>query len=117
MRTLIENKTRGLVEENFNLLRDLPYDRKTEFYYTSARINFNRLGYLKQNAIRTLTIVETDKDVFDNLYPESKQPDSECLNEFIYLVKTQGKLFLVNNEGFQYSRYVLELTNYSNFGY
>jgi len=111
MRTLIENKTRGLVEENFNLLRDLPYDRKTEFYYTSARINFNRLGYLKQNAIRTLTVVETDKEAFDNLYPKSHDE-----NEFIYLVKTQGKLFLVNNEGYEYSRYVAELTNYSNFG-
>ena len=117
MRTLIENKSRELVEENFYLLRDLPYNRKTQFEYVDERVNFNKLGWKKQNAIRTLTIVETDKDVFDNLYPESKQPDSECLNEFIYLVKTQGKLFLVNNEGFQYSRYVLELTNYSNFGY
>jgi len=103
-----KQKDKRLVAENFSLLRDMRYERKTPFSHITTSVNFNQLGVNKQNAILTLTMVETDEDAFDYIFPKSLTY-VEHGNEYIYLVKTEGKIFLVNNEGYRYCRYALEL--------
>jgi hypothetical protein len=44
---------------------------------------------------------------FDYIFPSNEED-----NELVYLVSRANKTFIVNNEGFGYSRYIIELRNY-----
>lgn len=116
MKTKIKRKSAQkilLVNENQWILKQMKYERKVPFSDITTKVNFNKLGWEKRNAILTLTMVKTDKESFANIFPEDYVGYDKVYdnNECCYLVKTQGKIFLVNNEGFTDSRYALELTN------
>jgi len=87
---------------------NIPFERKTEFEYVSNKVNFNNLNGFQKVAIESLTtmILKSDASAFDHIYPDGEK------NELCYLVSHQNKTYLVNNEGFNYSRYLIELINY-----
>jgi len=130
-----------LVLENFELLCDLQYARKADTPFESMRVagsvSFGELDLDQARAVRSLSFIKIEDDeftFFDNIFPDQKYisetfkefkmaDDNE--NELIYLLViantiwskekfriTKTRMFLVNNEGYNYSRYTKELTGY-----
>lgn len=87
---------------------NIPFERKTDFEEVMESVDFTDLNSTQQKAIRNLStkIVDSFTSAFDNIYPDGND------NELCYLVSKRNRLFLVNNEGYQYSRYIVELLNY-----
>tara|TARA_R100000231_G_scaffold138412_1_gene116713 strand:+ start:65 stop:385 length:321 start_codon:yes stop_codon:yes gene_type:complete len=87
---------------------NIPFERKTEFEEVTTSVDFTDLSFEQRGAVNSLTtkILNSISSSYDNIYPEGDD------NELCYLVSHKNRLFLVNNEGYQYSRYLVELTNY-----
>ena len=102
-------------ERNYRVLGNIengyfviPFERKTDFEEVTTSVDFEDLTPKQKLSITTLSTIVVDKDTssFCNIFPEGND------NELCYLVSQRNRLFLVNNEGYQYSRYLVELTNY-----
>lgn len=117
-----------IIQENYDELAGLDYVRKSPDAEETSRemppLYFNRLDYRKQNAIKMLTYSRVHKgfSFYAKVFPEMKYRKHQKFGEYntspenrnlcIYLLETEGKLYLVNNEGYEYSRYTRELKGY-----
>ena len=110
------NKTKEEINFNFGALTriregryEIPFQRKTEFDDCLIYIDYNILSYEQKKALRQITsmVVSKDTSSFDYLFPSNEDD-----NELVYLVSRDNVTYLVNNEGFGYSRYIIELRNY-----
>jgi hypothetical protein len=110
------NKTKEEINFNFGSLTriregryEIPFQRKTEFDDCLIYIDYNILSYDQKKALRQITsmVVSKDTSSFDYLFPSNEDD-----NELVYLVSRDNVTYLVNNEGFGYSRYIIELRNY-----
>ena len=82
---------------------------KEEFDFCETKIDYNKLDVGQKSALHNISTLVVHKEIsaFDNIFPE----DSD-VNELVYLVSRGNKNYLVNNEGFSYSRYIVEIINF-----
>ena len=87
----------------------IPFERKTEFDDCRSICNYYKLNDKQRGALHNLStfIVHKEISAFDYIFPEN-----EDVNELVYLVSRGNKIYLVNNEGFSYSRYIVEIINF-----
>jgi hypothetical protein len=114
---LIKENNKNKINSNYNRLAGLnsqgsfkiPYRRKEDFEYATA-IDFNLLGKLTKRTINTLSVYTLSEDAcaFDNIFPDYVTGE----NQYCYLVMKGDNVYLVNNEGFKYCRYIVQLFNY-----
>ena len=123
-----------LVLELYNQLSNLDYVRKSPDAETTSKqlqaLNFQSLTPSKQMAISALTTIVVEGEeadnfsFYDDIFPEQKcesvgvsdwKLSDDNKNELMYLVQVNNKWFrktyLVNNEGYKYSRYTREIKN------
>ena len=88
---------------------NIPFERKVEFEECSTKIDYRDLSLKQKDAILELNtrVVDSRTSAFDNIFPAT-----DIYNEYCYLVSHKNRIYLVNNEGFQYCRYIIELINY-----
>jgi len=87
----------------------IPFECKEEFDFCETKIDYNKLDVGQKSALHNISTLVVHKEIsaFDNIFPE----DSD-VNELVYLVSRGNKNYLVNNEGFSYSRYIVEIINF-----
>lgn len=87
----------------------IPFERKVEFEECSTKVDYRDLSVKQKDAILELNtrIVDSRTSAFDNIFPKT-----DIYNEYCYLVSHKNRTYLVNNEGFTYCRYIVELINY-----
>ena len=87
----------------------IPFECKEEFDFCESKIDYEKLDSAQKGAVNNITsfVVHKQVSAFDHIFPE----DSDA-NELAYLVSKGNKTYLVNNEGFTYSRYIIELINF-----
>jgi hypothetical protein len=87
----------------------IPFERKEEFDSCTTQVDYNKLEDDQRTALHGISnlIVHKYISAFDYIFPE----DSD-VNELVYLVSRGNKNYLVNNEGFSYSRYIVEIINF-----
>ncbi|QDP61380.1 MAG: hypothetical protein GOVbin2014_19 [Prokaryotic dsDNA virus sp.] len=86
----------------------IPFERKVDFDDCRSVVSLDDLNAKQLKAINnapSLTL-KPNTSAFDYLYP------TDFRNKYIYTVTRGNKTFLVNNEGFGYSRYIVELKKY-----
>ena len=107
---------RKQIDNNFGILTriregryQIPFQRKTEFDDCRSFVNYTDLIPTQKKAIKNISSVVVSKDTssFDYIFPSNEDD-----NELVYLVSRNNVTYLVNNEGFGYSRYIIELRNY-----
>jgi hypothetical protein len=100
----MENKKRfsdTITEEQYNRLRSLNYERKPDQPSDiKTSINFNELHESIREIVSNLPIVEFPNSFFDYFLDGYQQ---------FYLVIDEGKVFLVDTQGYNYARYVIQL--------
>lgn len=86
----------------------IPFERKTDFEEVTTQISYYDLDAAQTYAIINLPaiILPSTTSSFDNIFPKGDD------NQLCYLVSHKNRLFIVNNEGYQYARYLVELINY-----
>lgn len=103
------------IEKNWNTLArvengsfNIPFERKTSFEEVTNKVNYNNLNGFQKVAIDRLStmILKSYASSFDHIFPNDEE------NELCYLVSHKNRTFLVNNEGYNYCRYIVELINY-----
>jgi hypothetical protein len=114
---LIKENSKNKINSNYNRLAGtnaegyfkLNYTRKEDFQYANG-VDFNTLGKLTQRAINSLSVytISDDHCAFDNIFPDYESGK----NQYCYLVMKGDNVYLVNNEGFKYCRYIVQLFNY-----
>ena len=102
-------------------LRSLSYNRKPE---TTKDINeyidCTGTDYTVLNAIHNLPYICSDKfaahgfytDVFEE-YLKIDDENSKIYHPQYWVTESGGYWYLINNEGYNYARYVIELKNYT----
>ncbi len=110
------HKTRSEINYNFGSLTRIkegryviPFQRKTEFDDCLISVDYDRLGVDQKQALDQISsmVVHKNTSSFDPIFPSNEED-----NELVYLVSRNNITYLVNNEGFSYSRYIIELINY-----
>jgi hypothetical protein len=90
-----------ITEEQYNKLTGLPYERKPAYpEEISSSINFNELDESIRGIVSNLPIVEFPNSFFDYFLDGDQQ---------FYLVTYKEKIFLVDTQGYDYARYVIQL--------
>ena len=90
-----------LTDEQYNKLTRLDYDRKPAYPdEISSSINFNELHESIRGIVASLPIVEFPGSFFDYFLDGDQQ---------FYLVTDKEKVFLVDTQGYDYARYVIQL--------
>ena len=90
-----------LTDEQYNKLTRLDYDRKPAYpEEISSSINFNELHESVRGIVASLPIVEFPGSFFDYFLDGDQQ---------FYLVTAKEKVFLVDTQGYDYARYVIQL--------
>jgi hypothetical protein len=90
-----------LTDEQYNKLTRLDYDRKPAYpEEISSSINFNELHESIRGIVASLPIVEFPGSFFDYFLDGDQQ---------FYLVTAKEKVFLVDTQGYDYARYVIQL--------
>ena len=90
-----------LTDEQYNKLTRLDYDRKPAYpEEISSSINFNELHESIRGIVASLPIVEVPGSFFDYFLDGDQQ---------FYLVIDKEKVFLVDTQGYDYARYVIQL--------
>ena len=90
-----------LTDEQYNKLTRLDYDRKPAYPdEISSSINFNELHESIRGIVASLPIVEFPGSFFDYFLDGDQQ---------FYLVTAKEKVFLVDTQGYDYARYVIQL--------
>lgn len=89
----------------------IPFERKTDFDDCRTIVNVTDLTYDQIQAVYNAPYLDVSihTSAFDYIFP--RELDSED-NKYIYVVKRGNQTFLVNNEGYGYSRYIVELKGY-----
>lgn len=102
----MENKKRfsdTITEEQYNKLtsRSIAYERKPSHPdEIRSSINFNELHESVREIVSNLPIVEFPNSFFDYFLDGDQQ---------FYLVTYKEKIFLVDTQGYNYARYVIQL--------
>lgn len=102
-------QTQTEIYKNWNLLRDLNYERKTScFEDVTNTIDFNSLTDDQKTAVYNVStrILPKFADCFESIFENNTD------SELIYIVSHRNRTFLVNTEGYTYCRYIVELKNY-----
>jgi hypothetical protein len=118
MKTL--NNTQDKVNREFNYEQIaavenggfvIPFERKVDFDDCRTEVSIYDLNPKQVKAIYNAPFlnVSLHTSAFDYLFPRELEGNA---NKYIYIVKRGNQTFLVNNEGFGYSRYIVELKNY-----
>jgi len=90
-----------ITEEQYNKLTGLPYERKPAYPFDiHSSINFNELHESVREIVSNLPIVEFPGSFFDYFLDGNQQ---------FYLVTYKEKIFLVDTQGYDYARYVIQL--------
>jgi len=90
-----------LTEEQYNKLTHLNYQRKPDHpEEISSSINFNELDESIRGIVASLPIVEFPGSFFEDFLDGDQQ---------FYLVTDKEKIFLVDTQGYDYARYVIQL--------
>lgn len=90
-----------ITEDQYNRLTHLNYERKPDHpdeIYSS--INFNELHESIRSIVANLPVVEFPNSFFDYFLDGDQQ---------FYLVTYKDKVFLVDTQGYDYARYVIQL--------
>lgn len=89
----------------------IPFERKVDFEDCRTIVDVLDLNAKQVKAIYNAPFmsVSITTSAFDYLFPRELEGNA---NKYIYIVKRGHQIFLVNNEGFGYSRYIVELKNY-----
>jgi hypothetical protein len=100
----MENKKRfsdTITEEQYDKLTHLAYERKPAYPDDiRSSINFNELHESVREVVSNLPIVEFPGSFFDYFLDGDQQ---------FYLVTDKEKVFLVDTQGYDYARYVIQL--------
>ena len=90
-----------LTEDQYSKLTRLDYDRKPAYPFDiHSSINFNELHESIREIVSNLPIVEFPGSFFDYFLDGNQQ---------FYLVTYKEKIFLVDTQGYDYARYVIQL--------
>ena len=90
-----------ITEEQYNKLTRLAYERKPNHPdEIRSSINFNELHESVREIVSNLPIVEFPNSFFDYFLSGEQQ---------FYLVTYKEKIFLVDTQGYDYARYVIQL--------
>jgi hypothetical protein len=90
-----------LTDEQYNKLTRLDYDRKPAYpEEISSSINFNELHESIRGIVASLPIVKFPGSFYDYFLDGDQQ---------FYLVTDKEKVFLVDTQGYDYARYVIQL--------
>ena len=90
-----------ITEEQYNKLTRLAYERKPDHPdEIRSSINFNELHESIREIVSNLPIVEFPNSFFDYFLSGEQQ---------FYLVTYKEKIFLVDTQGYDYARYVIQL--------
>jgi hypothetical protein len=90
-----------ITEEQYNELTRLAYERKPDHPdEIRSSINFNELHESIRKIVSNLPIVEFPNSFFDYFLDGDQQ---------FYLVTYKEKIFLVDTQGYDYARYVIQL--------
>ena len=90
-----------ITEEQYDKLTQLPYERKPNHPdEIRSSINFNELHESIREIVSNLPIVEFPNSFFDYFLSGEQQ---------FYLVTYKEKIFLVDTQGYDYARYVIQL--------
>lgn len=93
--------TDTLTEEQYEKLTRLPYERKPDQpHEVRSSINFSELHESIREIVARLPIVEFPGSFFDYFLSGEQQ---------FYLVTYKEKVFLVDTQGYDYARYVVQL--------
>jgi hypothetical protein len=103
IKVMIEKKlfSDTITHEQYNRLTHLNYDRKPAYpEEISSSINFNELHESIRGIVANLPVVEFPGSFFDYFLDGDQQ---------FYLVTDKEKVFLVDTQGYDYARYVIQL--------
>ena len=90
-----------ITEEQYNELTRLAYERKPDHPdEIRSSINFNELHESIRKIVSNLPIVELPNSFFDYFLDGDQQ---------FYLVTYKEKIFLIDTQGYDYARYVIQL--------
>jgi hypothetical protein len=90
-----------LTDEQYNKLTRLDYDRKPAYPdEIGSSINFNDLHESIREIVANLPVVEFPGSFFDYFLDGDQQ---------FYLVTNKKEVFLVDTQGYDYARYVIQL--------
>ena len=90
-----------ITEEQYEKLTRLPYERKPDYPdEIRSSINFGELDESIREIVARLPVVEFPGSFFDYFLSGEQQ---------FYLVTYKGKVFLVDTQGYDYARYVIQL--------
>ena len=112
------NKTQNEIQFHFGALTRIregkfviPFERKTDFEDCITIVDVLDLNSAQIEAIYNAPFmnVSLHTNAFDYIFPRELEGNA---NKYIYIVKRGKQTFLVNNEGFGYARYIVELKNY-----
>ena len=93
--------TDTLTEEQYEKLTRLPYERKPDHpNEIRSSINFSELHESIREIVARLPIVEFKNSFFDGILDGDQQ---------FYLMTYKEKVFLVDTQGYNYARYVIQL--------
>jgi hypothetical protein len=99
--TSVPRFTDTLTDEQYEKLTRLPYERKPDHPdEIRSSINFGELHESIREIVARLPIVEFPKSFFDYFLSGEQQ---------FYLVTYKEKVFLVDTQGYEYARYVIQL--------
>ena len=87
----------------------IPFQRKTEFDDCTATIDYDNCSSEQKAALHNISTLVVHKQInaFDNIFPYDMD-----VNELVYIVSRGNKNYLVNTEGYMYSRYIVEILNF-----
>jgi hypothetical protein len=90
-----------ITEEQYNELTRLAYERKPDHPdEIRSSINFNELHESIRKIVSNLPVVEFPNSFFDYFLDGDQQ---------FYLVTYKEKIFLIDTQGYDYARYVIQL--------
>ena len=92
-----------ITEEQYNKLtsRTIAYERKPDHPRDiQSSINFNELHESVQEIVTNLPVVKFESSFFNDTLDGDQQ---------LYLMTHEGKIFLIDTQGFTYARYVIQL--------
>ena len=93
--------TDTLTEEQYEKLTRLPYERKPDHPdEIRSSMNFNEIHESVREIVAKLPIVEFKSSFFDGILDGDQQ---------FYLMTYKEKVFLVDTQGYNYARYVIQL--------
>ena len=102
------------MNSNYNIIAnvtngkyDIPWNCKESWTTDTKPMNIMEFDQTQRSAIYDAPrrVVSIHTSSFDNIFPKEN-------NELIYIVQQGKSIFLVNNEGYGYSKYWVEIIGY-----